>query len=220
MQLSSSLAEFLGTQNIPRTEVTKLIWAYIKTNGLQNPQDKREILCDDRLEALFKRKKINMFKMTKALSLLMKKVDELQDGKQAKVKTPKTPVVKSEKRVDEKKRKVSDARDHNQIANSSAAKKKEKKIKTDKDDAGADTKKPGKLYTLSASLSALLGGRSEESRFKATGLIWEHIKANNLQKESDKRMIVCDAKMKKVFGLDEVHMFTMNKLLSPHFLPK
>ena len=217
MQLSSSLASFLGTQNIPRTEVTKLIWAYIKTNDLQNPQDKREILCDDRLEALFKRKKINMFKMTKALSLLMKKVDELQDGKQTKVKTP---VVKSEKSVAEKKRKVSDERDNNQITNSSAAKKKEKKIKTEKDDAGAATKKPGKLYTLSPSLSALLGGRTEESRFKVSGLIWEHIKENNLQKESDKRMIVCDAKMKKVFGLDEVHMFTMNKLLSPHFLTK
>lgn len=69
MQLSDELTEFFeGVFELPRTEVTKRIWAYIKENDLQNPKDKREILCDKKLEKLFKRKKMNMFKMSKQLS--------------------------------------------------------------------------------------------------------------------------------------------------------
>lgn len=51
-----------------RTEVTKQMWVYIKAHDLQNPNNKREILCDEKLEKLFKRKKVDMFKMTKLLS--------------------------------------------------------------------------------------------------------------------------------------------------------
>lgn len=59
------------TSKLPRTEVTKRIWVYIKENNLQNPNNKREILCDDKLEKIFKRKKIDMFQMTKVLSTVM-----------------------------------------------------------------------------------------------------------------------------------------------------
>ena len=45
---------------------------YIKDNNLQNPHNKKEILCDDKLEKIFKRKKIDMFQMTKVLSTVMK----------------------------------------------------------------------------------------------------------------------------------------------------
>jgi upstream activation factor subunit UAF30 len=47
------------------------MWRYIKERNLQNPQDKREIICDDKLEKLFKKKKIAMFKMTKELSAVL-----------------------------------------------------------------------------------------------------------------------------------------------------
>ena len=69
VQLSNDLTEFFGGVHImPRTEVTKRIWDYVKLYDLQNPKDKRQILCDEKLEKLFRRKSINMFKMTKALS--------------------------------------------------------------------------------------------------------------------------------------------------------
>lgn len=58
----------MNKEEAPRTEVVKFVWDYIKERNLQNPKNKREILCDDKLEVLFKRKKINMFQMTKALS--------------------------------------------------------------------------------------------------------------------------------------------------------
>jgi upstream activation factor subunit UAF30 len=58
----------MGCSSGVRTEVTKAVWKYIKEKELQDPSDKREILCDASLESLFRRKKVNMFKMTKYLS--------------------------------------------------------------------------------------------------------------------------------------------------------
>jgi upstream activation factor subunit UAF30 len=71
VQLSEELGSFLGSYVMPRTEVTKRIWAYIKENNLQNPNDKREILCDVALEKVLKRKTVHMFKMTKILSAVI-----------------------------------------------------------------------------------------------------------------------------------------------------
>ncbi len=69
VQLSDELTAFFnGVFEMPRTEVTKKMWEYIKSHNLQNPSNKREILCDEKLEKLFKRKKVDMFKMTKLLS--------------------------------------------------------------------------------------------------------------------------------------------------------
>lgn len=84
---------------MPRTEVTKRMWAYIRENNLQNPDDKREILCDAALEKLFKRKKFTMFKMTKYLAPMQKSIDSLQDAPSTKSKpktSPKPKAVKSE----------------------------------------------------------------------------------------------------------------------------
>jgi hypothetical protein len=72
VQLSKELSEFFMISKLPRTEVIKRIWMYIKDNNLQNPNNKKEILCDDKLEKIFKRKKIDMFQMTKVLSTVMK----------------------------------------------------------------------------------------------------------------------------------------------------
>jgi upstream activation factor subunit UAF30 len=53
---------------LSRGEAVKKLWEYIKEKELQNPADKRVILCDSKLEQLFKRKKINMFKMSAELA--------------------------------------------------------------------------------------------------------------------------------------------------------
>lgn len=68
VHLAPDLAAFLGTELLPRTEVTKRIWAYIKENDLQDPADKRIVVCDAELEKVMKRKTVHMFKMTKILS--------------------------------------------------------------------------------------------------------------------------------------------------------
>lgn len=61
---------------ISRPQMTKKIWEYIKANNLQDPADKRFIVCDERLKPLLQQDKISMFKMTKALSEHLYNPDE------------------------------------------------------------------------------------------------------------------------------------------------
>ncbi len=69
LKVSSDLEEIVGKGPMPRTEVTKKLWAYIKRKGLQDKQNKRNILPDENLARVFGSKKaINMFQMTKLIS--------------------------------------------------------------------------------------------------------------------------------------------------------
>ena len=72
MQPSEQLAKVVGAEPLPRSEVTKKIWAYIKKHKLQNPQNKREILADDKLQPVFGSKKLDMFQMTKTVNKHLK----------------------------------------------------------------------------------------------------------------------------------------------------
>ena len=73
VQPSDKLAEVVGSKAMPRTEVTKKLWAYIKKNGLQDSKNKRNINADDKLKAVFSGKKqVSMFEMTKLVSKHLK----------------------------------------------------------------------------------------------------------------------------------------------------
>ena len=65
---SPELAKITGTADLPRSEIVSKMWAYIKKNNLQNPENKREILADATLEPIFGAKKVTMFEMNKHLS--------------------------------------------------------------------------------------------------------------------------------------------------------
>ncbi len=65
---SDELAAITGPNPLPRSEVVSKMWEYIKKNNLQNPENKREILADDKLEKVFGVKKVTMFEMNKHLS--------------------------------------------------------------------------------------------------------------------------------------------------------
>ena len=66
---SASLAAVVGSSPLPRTEVTKKLWAYIKRNGLQDTKNKRNINADDKLKEVFGGKKtVSMFEMTKLVA--------------------------------------------------------------------------------------------------------------------------------------------------------
>ena len=72
MRPSGHLAKIVGEEPLPRTEVTKKVWAHIKKHKLQNPNNKREILADDKLQPVFGGKKLDMFQMTKAINKYLK----------------------------------------------------------------------------------------------------------------------------------------------------
>jgi chromatin remodeling complex protein RSC6 len=70
--ISDALAAVIGNKPLPRTEVTKKLWAYIKKHGLQDAKNKRDINADDKLKAVFGKNKVNMFEMTKLVSKHLK----------------------------------------------------------------------------------------------------------------------------------------------------
>ncbi|KAL1889633.1 hypothetical protein Sste5346_008751 [Sporothrix stenoceras] len=74
--LSYQLGELVGVPQLSRPQVVKKLWEHIKGNDLQDPQDKRQIRCDDKMQAVFKQQKIDMFQMNKLLSNHLYPVDE------------------------------------------------------------------------------------------------------------------------------------------------
>jgi chromatin remodeling complex protein RSC6 len=73
MTPSSTLAAVIGANAMPRTEVTKKIWGYIKRNGLQDKKNKRMINSDEKLKPVFGGKsQVSMFEMTKLVSKHLK----------------------------------------------------------------------------------------------------------------------------------------------------
>jgi len=73
MQPSAALAEVVGSKALPRTEVTKKLWQYIKRRGLQDKTKRTMINADDNLKAVFGgKKKVTMFEMTKLVSRHLK----------------------------------------------------------------------------------------------------------------------------------------------------
>ena len=69
----AALSEVVGSKPLPRTELTKKLWAYIKKNGLQDKKNKRMINADTSLKAVFGGKaSVNMFEMTKLVNKHLK----------------------------------------------------------------------------------------------------------------------------------------------------
>jgi chromatin remodeling complex protein RSC6 len=69
MKISDTLAKVVGSKPLPRTEVTKKLWQYIKKNKLQDSVNKRNINADENLKAVFGGKKtVSMFEMTKLVN--------------------------------------------------------------------------------------------------------------------------------------------------------
>ncbi len=74
LQPDDALAAVVGKDPLPRTEVTKRVWDYIKANNLQDPNDKRTIKADAKLKAVFDGKdSVSMFEMTKLVNGHLKK---------------------------------------------------------------------------------------------------------------------------------------------------
>ncbi|BAT93364.1 hypothetical protein LR48_Vigan05g004700 [Vigna angularis] len=63
------MAALVGAQQISRTQALKVIWAYIKANNLQDPEDKRTIICDEKLKKIFEeRDRVGMLEVARLIS--------------------------------------------------------------------------------------------------------------------------------------------------------
>ena len=67
MQPSKELAAVVGSQPLSRPDAVSKVWEYIKKNNLQNPENKREIVADGKLKAVFGKDRVTMFEMNKHL---------------------------------------------------------------------------------------------------------------------------------------------------------
>jgi upstream activation factor subunit UAF30 len=152
-ELSPELAEFLGKgEEMARTEVVKLLWNYIKENDLQNPDNKREIMLDDKMKEVFGVDTFTMFTMNKYVAAHIypfKPVDL-------------TPKEKPTKGAGKKRKSSGTSKD--------SPKKKRK------------PKKPGLQppYRLSGELAEVVG-KDVLPRPQVVSAIWEYIKNNGLQ---------------------------------------
>jgi upstream activation factor subunit UAF30 len=72
LQPSKELAAVVGSKPLPRPEVVSKVWDYIKKNKLQDPQNKREIVADEKLQAVFGKNRVTMFEMNKHLAQHLK----------------------------------------------------------------------------------------------------------------------------------------------------
>ncbi|KAK6128944.1 hypothetical protein DH2020_037318 [Rehmannia glutinosa] len=191
--LSPELQKFTGVPELARTEVVKQLWNYIRENNLQDPSNRRNIICDDTLRNLFVVDTIDMFQMNKALA---KHIWPLgSDGAAPVSSAPKEKPRKQENDADQ-----------------DEPKRKEKRPRGGNSGLLAPLK-------LSDALVKFLGtGESTLPRPDVVKRIWDYIKLNNLQDPSDKRQILCDEKLKELFNVDTFHGFTVAKLLTAHLI--
>ncbi|XP_066386097.1 upstream activation factor subunit spp27-like [Miscanthus floridulus] len=187
--LSPALQEFVGASELARTEVVKKLWAYIRENNLQDQNNRRKILPDERLKKIFNVNSIDMFQMNKALT---KHIWPLNS------EGPVSPDRSTPKEKPQK-------RDRNEG----------KKQKGGSSGAGSGLLVP---LQLSDDLVKFIGtGESMLSRSDVVKKMWDYIKENNLQDPSDRRKIICDEKLKDLLGVETFTGFTVSKLLAPHF---
>lgn len=191
--LSPQLQQFTGAPELARTEVVKQLWIYIREHDLQDPANKRNILCDEALRELFGVDSIDMFQMNKALAKHIWPLNS--DG---------APVSLAPKEKPQKKEREEDSEEP------------KRKEKRQKGAGGSGILAP---IPLSEALVKFLGtGENALARSDVVKRIWDHIKQNNLQDPSDKRRILCDEKLKELFDVDTFNGFTVSKLLTTHFI--
>jgi upstream activation factor subunit UAF30 len=202
LRLSPPLATFLGKPTMARPHIVKRMWSHIHARKLQKPENGREILCDDTLRAVFKRDHMTMFSMNTYIARHVKPIDDLAPFALDTIGD-------------------SDADDEATVQKRAS----KKKAAAEKRAQGKKRKAEGivtisgfaKPVPLSSALAAFVK-QPEMSRTHVVKALWEHVKANNLQDPTDRRFILCDDALKRIFdGKERVSGFGMNKLLSIHF---
>ncbi|XP_024982379.1 uncharacterized protein LOC112518848 [Cynara cardunculus var. scolymus] len=180
--ITPELQVIVGESALSRTDIVKQLWAYIKKNNLQDPGNKRKIICDDALRVVFETDCTDMFKMNK---LLAKHIIRLEPTKESSRKRSK---VKVEPIVEPK--------------------------------AESTDNVPCQVIISDALANCLGTGEREMSQSEALRLVWEYIKVNNLEDPQNPVMILCDAKLRELFGCESISAMGIPELLVRHHLFK
>ncbi|KAK6241013.1 hypothetical protein SCA6_006402 [Theobroma cacao] len=232
--LSPQLQKVVGQSELPRTEVVKKLWLYIRENNLQDPKNKRNIICDESLRAIFRVNSINMFQMNKALTKHIwplsaedenvkheMKCEDSHDSVSVDAKNAEEEEEEEEEREEEEEEEEveeeeEEEQEPEQEGNARGSKNK-RSAKVDK-----DVKRRGggftKLCSLSPQLQAFIG-EPELARTEVVKRLWTYIREKNLQDPKNRRNILCDQSLHAIFRVNTINMFQMNKALSKHIWP-
>ncbi|MFS7904985.1 putative transcription regulator SWI/SNF-BAF60b family [Helianthus anomalus] len=176
--ITPELQVIVGESALSRTDIVKQLWAYIKKNNLQDPGNKRKIICDDALRVVFETDCTDMFKMNK---LLAKHIIRLEPTKESS----------------------------------------RKRSKVDAEPAAESTDDVPSQVIISDALAKCLGiGEREMSQSEALRLVWEYIKVNNLEDPQNSVMILCDEKLKELFGCESISAMGIPELVIRNHLTK
>ncbi|XP_062092134.1 upstream activation factor subunit spp27-like isoform X2 [Humulus lupulus] len=215
--LSPQLQEVVGEPEMSRPEVVKKVWCHIRENNLQDPKNKRNIICDEPMRAIFRVKTINMFQMNKVLSKHIWPLST-EDGN-AKQKETADATDDCESEVESSKTEVEEEVEQEEEVKDSKPQKR-KRGKSAKVDKGVKKKAGGftKVCSLSPQLQSFIG-ESKLARTEVVKRLWCYIRENNLQDPKNKQNIICDESLHSLFHVDIINMFQMNKALSAHIWP-
>ncbi|XP_019096240.1 PREDICTED: upstream activation factor subunit spp27 isoform X1 [Camelina sativa] len=216
-QLSPQLEKVVGTSQLARTEVVRKLWDYIKEKDLQDPKDRRKIVCDELLHSLFRVKTINMFQMNKALSKHIWPLGEGDEEYDAEDKASEGTDKKGEQNEQVGENKEEESEDE-EVRNLRKRKRKTPAKSVEKPKRKGGGGGFAKICSLSPELQSFTGV-TELARTEVVKLLWKYIKENKLQDPNDGRTIICDESLRSLFPFESINMFQMNKLLTKHIWP-
>lgn len=202
LALSPELASVVGADRMARPQIVKALWAYIREHDLQDPKNKKTIIFDDKLRSVFQRDSVTMFSMNKFVKRHVRKPDDLPPGGWDDI--PRDGVSSDEDEAGKAKKKA-------------AAKRKKKPNSGDTED-GEKKKRANPFNTelsLSPELASVLGS-DRMARPQIVKNLWAYIHEHELQDPNDKRSIILDDKLRRVFQRDSFTMFSMNKYIKRH----
>ncbi|XP_051203320.1 uncharacterized protein [Lolium perenne] len=177
--VSPELQAIVGEPTMARTEIVRQLWAYIRRNDLQDPNNKRKIICNDELRLVFETDCTDMFKMNKLLAKHIRPLEPTKDSNRD---------LKKLKPVEDEPSPPAEAEATNQLP-----------------------------AIVSDALASFFGtGEREIPHSEAVKRVWDHIKSNNLEDPSNPTMILCDAKLKDLFGCESVTALVVSELVSHH----
>ena len=214
-----------GSERASRPQVVKLLWVYIKANNLQNPSDKRKIILDEKLKAIFPRP-VNAFSLNTYLSAHIMDDDECYGGEKA-PKASKAPKEKASKKKvkkedgDEDDDDDEEEEDDDNDDDYEGSKKRKRKSsgsagKSSGGGGGAANNNFNKPLALSAKLAAFIG-KSSASRPEINSFINNYCKEHNLHNPANRQYIICNDVLKDLFEVDTFRSFgEPMKLIKPH----
>lgn len=177
--VSPELQAIVGQPELPRTEIVKQLWAYIRKNNLQDPSNKRKIICNDELRLVFETDCTDMFKMNK---LLAKHIIPLEPTKPSSSKKAR---VENESTVGVK---------------------------------GAEPSICPSVI-ISEALASFFGVDGREMlQSEVLRRIWEYIKVNHLEDPLNPMAVLCDVKLRELFGCESISALGIPEVLGRHHI--